>query len=191
MLWVAVTALYLVTAMALRFQAPSQNSHDRERNTKFKAVIVHCDNRPLNSKKPAEVRIEDMLFVELASMVDYAYAQKHGYEFAHYVMPQRVSHARYGERESPWGKLLVLKHLGNTYPDVDLLMIHDSDTAIMDHAPSLPEFMNSFTPSEYDLKHWDGHSDLNQQCYPVTDVRTAKHLKEKSGIWLNQGCKGH
>jgi hypothetical protein len=70
-------------------------------------------------------------------------------------------------------------------------MIHDSDTAIMDHAPNLPEFMNAFTPGEYDFKHWDGQSDLTNACRPVTDSRTTSQLKEKSGIWLNQGCKGH
>jgi hypothetical protein len=80
MLRVAVTSLFLIgDVVALRLQETSQNWHESD-EYKPRAVIVHCDNRPLNNRSPLEVNIADMTFVELASMVDFAYAQKHGYE---------------------------------------------------------------------------------------------------------------
>jgi hypothetical protein len=198
MLLLTVTALLLVSGTALRLSETQQHIKDTKKSDTFKAVIVHCDNRPLNDKDPSAVKIEDMSFVEMASVVDYAYAQKHGYEFRHYVLPHTILHPTFGRRHSAWAKLLALKQAGNDYPDADLLMVHDSDTAVSNHGPSLPEFMDAFTLTEYNHTRcptcWHNGMDygvLFQTVYPVTNKSVISRLKQASGIWLNQGCKGH
>lgn len=193
-MWVAVTALLLVSGMALRLSRVPENIKRTDESTNFKAVVVHCDNRPLSDKDPSAVTIQDMSFIDMASMVDYAYAKKHGYEFKHYVLPRGTyaSHSIYfpefGLRHSAWLKLLVLKHVGNEHPNADLLLLHDSDTAVSNHGPSLSEFMDSFTLTEYKDDEGDPNQPPPSTCNYAGDT---SRLKQTSGIWLNQGCKGH
>lgn len=170
---------------------------------KFKALIFHADNRPVNQQDPSQVTIDDMSFVEMAAMVDYRYAEKHGYEFRHFVLPESVSHPTFGKRHIAWAKFLAIKIAGDALPDADILLLHDSDTAVSNHAPSLPEFMDAFTPATFDWESWDEatenqkkerdtQDDLTRSCNPVTMGKNEmSELKEKSSIWLNQGCRGH
>jgi len=173
---------------------------EAEEKEKLKAVIFHADDRPVNPKGPSQVTIDEMSFVELASMVDLAYAEKHGYEFRHYVLPPKgVSHPVFGKRHVAWAKFLALRHAGNEFPNADFLMMHDSDTAVVgnpnkpDHNNSLSEFMDLLMPGEYDPTHWktNDFEDLFQTCRSVQDAHAASQLKHNSPIWLNQGCKGH
>jgi hypothetical protein len=192
---VAVTALLLASGIALRISNAPTNVKRTEESTNFKAVVVHCDNRPFSDKDPRAVTIEDMSFVEMASMVDYAYSKKHGYEFNHYVLPpgSQASHSFYfpdqnAIRHSAWLKLLILKHAGNEHPNADLLLVHDSDTAVSDHGPSLSEFMDAFTLADYKDDEGDPNQPPPSTCTYHGDT---SRLKQASGIWLNKGCKGH
>jgi len=195
--------------LRLRLQTHQSASPDVPTPSKaFKAAIFHADDRPLNKKDPSNVTIDEMSFIEMASMVDYLYAEKYGYEFQHLVIPTRkdataqfsttptdanptVKHPTLGGRHIPWAKVLLLQKMNNAFPKANVVMMHDSDTSMLAFDKSLKEFMDDFTPAVVNRIPNPSDPRKSETCHAVQDKVEISTMKQKSSIWLNNGCRGH
>jgi len=162
----------------------------------FKAVIFHADDRSPNTKDPSDVTIDEMSFIETASMLDYFYAEKYGYEFRHFVLPNEkgdVKHPTMGDRKVPWAKILLLQKMNKAFPKANVVMMHDSDTSMQAFDKSLKAWMDDFTPAVVSRipKEQQVNPKRSETCDAVQDNYEIKTMKQNSSIWLNNGCRGH